>query len=186
MSAFVLSLPEVEKEGTKHLSFPVTLGWLREALADTDVTAEKGADEAEAGRLEVQASKTGSDLLVQGHVTAALEAPCARCMAAVSHHADVRFTSLLSPRAGAMTLPEELELTPEDLDRETFDGDEVALDALVREQLLLDLPMRLVHQEGACDPEVAGYLSSDAAQAARVDPRLAPLLALKQQLGKDE
>ncbi|MEO0326246.1 MAG: DUF177 domain-containing protein [Myxococcota bacterium] len=125
-------------------------------------------------------------MLIQGHVRAALEAPCARCVATVTHAADVRFTSLLSPRAGALALPEELELTPEDLDRETFSGDDVVLDAIVREQLLLDLPMRLVHEDGACDPDVAGYLESEAAKAARVDPRLAPLLALKQQLGKDE
>ena len=186
MSAFVLSLPEVEKEGTKRLTFPVTYGWLREALADTDVTAGAGADAAEAGRLEVQASKPGSDLLVQARVLATLEAACARCLGPVTHAADVHFTSLLSPLAAATALPEELELTPEDLDRETFSGDDVVLDAIVREQLLLDLPMRLVHEEGGCDPDVVGYLESDAAKAARMDPRLAPLLALKDRLGKDE
>ncbi|MEM1418164.1 MAG: DUF177 domain-containing protein [Myxococcota bacterium] len=188
MAAFVLSLPEVEKEGSKTLAFPVTFAWLREALADTDLSAGAGDDDASVGELLVTATKTGTDLLVQGQAQTTLEAPCARCNGPVEVALDAAFTHLLQPMpaAGAPALPDELELTPEDLDRDYFGGDEVALDALVREQLLLELPMRVVHPEGECDPEVVGYLESEAAAAAKVDPRLAPLLALKGALMKDE
>jgi uncharacterized protein len=83
-------------------------------------------------------------------------------------------------KAGAKSGREEQDddagVEPEDGDVIPYDGDTLVLDDLVRDELLLGIPMIPLCSE-AC-PGISPRLD-DGAEAAAVDPRLRPLLDLK-------
>ncbi|MCB9619299.1 MAG: DUF177 domain-containing protein [Sandaracinus sp.] len=179
MAHLVLHLPEIESQGRKSYDLALTRAWLAEAFADTDLTIPDDAGE-NAGRLVVDAQKAGDDVVLQGTLDAVVMTPCARCNAPVKLEVSMPFVHHLTPRPDHHELPEELELTPEDLELEHYGGDEIALDALVREAILLELPMRPLHPEGECDPEVEAALKAASEKAA--SGPLAGLAALKDKL----
>ena len=61
--------------GGKHVCFAVRASWLRGALEATDVQPT-GAD----GELDLRVSKSGTDVVVRGTVTAQLSVACSRCL----------------------------------------------------------------------------------------------------------
>ncbi len=178
MAEFVVNVLEVERSGGKSYDFPVRGAWLVAALADTDFDAARDAE----GTLHVAARKAGADVLLEGRLTTRIVVPCARCNEALAWPVEVDFTHFLSPRAEHLPLAEELELTPEDLDRDYFVGDAIELDGLVREHVLLSVPMQPMHDESDCDPQVLQRLR-DAAGRKPASP-LAALAALKDKAGK--
>lgn len=185
MATLILRIAEIESKGRIEARFPLTRAWLEEALAETELTVpHDGASEKaggdEVGVAEVVAHMAGQDVVVQGQLNVALEVPCARCNEPLALALDVAFTQLSSPRPDRHELPEELELTPDDLDRDYFSGDELALDAMVREALLLEVPMRPLHDEADCDPAVVAALADAAAR--RPKGALAGLAGLKDKL----
>lgn len=178
MAELVLHLPEIEAQGRKTYDIALSRAWLAEAFADTELTM---AEQPEiAGRLRLDAQKAGDDVVLQGSLTVAVLAPCARCNAPVALALDLPFTQHLTPRPSGQELPDELELTPEDLELEHYAGDEIILDALVREAILLEIPMRPLHLEGQCDPEVEAALEAASKRAGR--GALAGLAALTDKL----
>lgn len=173
MADFVLNVPELDGKGRQSLAWPVTQTWLEEALADIDLDAAEDAG----GELTVEAHKVGDDVLVEAHVVTKVVAPCARCSEPTEVPVTADFTQLFTHRGGAhVELPEELELTPEDLERETYDGDEIALDPLVREFIILEIPMSPRCEGGCADPDVNRILGGTAAAP---EGPLAALLKLK-------
>lgn len=178
MAELVLHLPEIEAQGRKSYDLALARAWLSEAFADTDLTVEE--QPGHAGHLRLDAQKAGDDVVLQGTLKVAVLAPCARCNTPVRLEIDTPFTQHLTPRPSAQELPEELELTPEDLELEHYAGDEIVLDALVREAILLEIPMRPLHPEGQCDPEVEAALEAASQRAG--SGALAGLAALKDKL----
>src|ERR1700733_14790606 len=61
--------------GGRHYLFAVRAPWMRAALEEHEATAG-GAD----GKLDVRASKSGTDVVGRGTLQAALSVPCARCL----------------------------------------------------------------------------------------------------------
>ncbi len=157
MARILLQIHEIEKAQRLERSFPLDDEWVREALADTDLSGPAEGEDSPKGTLDVVARKVMDDILVEGEFRAALQAPCSRCNVPVSLALDGQFTQLFSNRTTA-ELPEELELTPEDLDRETYSGEEIALDGFVREFILLEVPMSPRCEGGCADPEVRRIL----------------------------
>lgn len=178
MAEFVINVLEVERSGGKTYEFPVRAGWLVEVLADTDFRAVENTE----GALRVSARKTGADVWLEGHLTAQILVPCARCNEPVRWSVDVDFDHFLSPRGEQGEVAEELELTPEDLVHDFYDGDLIRLDGFVREHVLLSVPMQPMHDEKDCDPEVLKRLR-DAAGRKPASP-LAALAALKDKAAK--
>ncbi|MDQ3034558.1 MAG: DUF177 domain-containing protein [Myxococcota bacterium] len=198
MSEFEIKVPELESGG-KQYEFVLTSAWLdgalREAFAPTDGSAPNSSGQSEPlradpaadpGAVSVFAEKSGEDVLVRGRVRTRLIAECARCLAEATVPVDTELTVLFSARGDAFRLPvDEEELTPEELDSEFFTGDTIALDALVREHVLLEVPMQTLCKQ-TCEgievpPEVRGPADLSEApthEGKRVDPRLAPLLDL--------
>lgn len=179
MAEFVLKVHDVDEAG-KDFAFPVTRAWLARALADTEVSAN---DAAEDGRFEFRAQKQGADVMIHGHVHASLVADCARCLAEAPIDVDVEVGSLFTARSADLRPePDEADLTPEDLEREFYTGDQIVLDDIVRENLLLEVPIKpLCDEECAGIPvpaEVAGPRDLRASGEGGVDPRFAPLLKL--------
>jgi uncharacterized protein len=171
MSAHEYSIPMSELDaGGKEFRFPVRAGWVRGALEGHEATAA-GPD----GALVVRASKSGHDVVVHGTLDAELTVPCARCLepARLAVHSNI---SVLYVPASKLSSGDggERELADEEADTLPFDGETVALDDLVRDELVLEVPMIPLCSE-AC-PGMSPALDPQRAGEKPIDPRLAPLL----------
>lgn len=169
---FTINVTDLDAGG-KAYTFEVRPSWVRGALEDHEAKASE-----KTGKLDVRASKSGNDVVVHGTLDADLVVPCARCLEpfAIPLHADL---SVLYVPASAMRgngADEEYEFTSEEADTLPYDGETVVLDDLVRDELLLELPMIPLCSE-AC-PGMSPAPETDAAAATErpVDPRLAPLM----------
>ena len=174
---FSISVHDLDAAG-KAFRFVVPAAWIRGALEATDV-APGGHDGELAGRL----SKSGKDVVVRGRLRAALRVPCARCLqpADVSVNEEI---SALAIETGQSRDTNGKGKQSEDDDEPgayeadilPFDGDSVVLDDLVRDELLLGIPMIPLCSE-ACPGIRPG--SGDNLLKAAVDPRLSPLIKFK-------
>lgn len=186
MAQFVLELNDFDESG-KDYSFPIESSWLEEALTGCEVHANTAAPE---GAMNVHAQKSGHDVLVRGHIKAGLKLECYRCLGDALLNVDTDFATLFSPRASARMSANDNgeDRDPNEEDRDTYTGDRIALDELVREQLLLEVPMQLL-----CKEDCAGIPLPDSVKAPTdfgreaIDPRLAPLMniSLKQKTQKE-
>ncbi len=187
MAEFEIKVHELEAGG-KQYDFPITRVWLDSALSDlpagdNPLRADAAAPE---GSLSLFAEKTGEDVLVRGRLTTRLATECVRCLGPATIPVDVELVALYTARgADIRPVADADELDPDELEREFFSGDEVKLDALVREYVLLEVPMQPVCSdtcEGLEVPESvrgpADLAEAPVVEGKRVDPRLAPLLAL--------
>jgi uncharacterized protein len=189
MAEFEIKVNELDAGG-KQYDFPLTPSWLETSL---DLDGERSdadllrADRSKVdGAVSVWAERSGDDVVVRGRIRTALLAQCSRCLADAKVPVDTELTALFTAR-GPDIRPVDFEedLTPEELDTEFFSGDRVVLDTLVREHILLEVPMQPRCSETCAGlevpPEVRG--PDDLAEAPvhegkKVDPRLAPLIDL--------
>lgn len=172
MSAHEYSIPVSELDaGGKEFRFPVRAGWVRGALEGHEATTT-GTD----GLLDVRASKSGHDVVVHGTLDAELTVPCARCLepAKLKVHSDISVLYVPASRLSGKEDGREGELTDEEADTLPFDGDTVVLDDLVRDELVLEIPMIPLCSE-AC-PGMSPAPEAERAGEKPIDPRLAPLL----------
>jgi uncharacterized protein len=167
--------------GGKSVDFPVRAAWIRSALEGTEV-AEGGVD----GTLSLRISKSGTDVVLRGLLKADLVVPCGRCLEPAKVAIRETVSALAVPRAQMRESAgddEDADLAPEQADMIPYDGETLVLDELVRDELLLGVPMIPLCSEGC-----AGIRPSSQAQPAEepteapIDPRLRPLLRLKKQL----
>ena len=82
----------------------------------------------------------GHDILVQGQLEGYVQLSCSRCLVPFSHPVEADFDLLLAPGPGR--LDEEEELDRADLDRDFYTGDTVNLESILREQVLLTIPLK--------------------------------------------
>jgi uncharacterized protein len=163
----------------KSLHFVIRASWVRGALEGTDVSAGN-AD----GALDVRVSKTGNDVVVRGTLSGELIVPCARCLEPARVSVKEPLSALFVPsgalREASGSHGQEEEQTLGDADVVPYDGETVVLDGLVRDELLLALPIVPL-----CSESCAGIRREDSASGrastpeASIDPRLMPLLSLK-------
>jgi uncharacterized protein len=125
--------------------------------------------------------RSGMELFFAGALSAAVTATCARCAEdfSVASHRDFRF--VLAPKA--MGDLNGRDLNAEDLEFSLYDGEEVDVSPLMREQLLLALPTRPLCSEGCrglC-PQCGANLNLKPCGCAedKLDPRLDALRSLK-------
>jgi uncharacterized protein len=160
--------------GGKAVRMPIRAAWLRGVLEGTDIGAS-----AKDGELDVRLSKSGTDVVVRGTLSAELLVPCSRCLepAVVSVREDV--SVLAVPEAhdrGSGEGGDEEDGELEESDVIPYDGETVVLDELVRDELLLGIPMIPL-----CSESCPGIRPEhpQGAETASIDPRLRPLLRLK-------
>ncbi|HEY4015010.1 MAG TPA: DUF177 domain-containing protein [Polyangiaceae bacterium] len=176
MGAHEFSIPASDLDaGGKQVRFPVRAAWIRGALEGTEV-AQGGSD----GVLDVRLSKSGNDVVVRGRLTAELTVPCARCLEPALIVVNEPVSALAVPaselRPSVAAEKEGEDLPARDPEMIGYDGETLVLDDLVRDELLLAVPMIPLCSEGC--PGISPAISSESAQSA-VDPRLRPLLQLK-------
>jgi uncharacterized protein len=146
-------------------------------------------------QLQATFKKVSGGVLLNGKVTPKLAAPCKRCLAEVKFEVPVSFTLNLIPES-QLKATDELGEGEDDeeseesgsfdlnaADQEVFDGKTIDLDPIVREQVLLALPMNVVCREdckGLCAVCGEDRNTKDCGHEQRVlDPRLAALKDIK-------
>lgn len=147
-----------------------------------------------AAQLTATFQRVSGGVLLHGELEPTVQSACKRCLADVTLKVPVEFTLNLVPEQSlAKGLGKEGEddeggeqagsFDLEDADREPFDGKTIDLDPIVREQVLLALPMHAVCKEdckGLCG--VCGQNLNEKAcgcQTKVIDPRLAALKDIK-------
>jgi len=97
---------------------------------------------------QVHLERHGLDILVRGHLEGSLQVSCSRCLTSFSHPVEADFDLLLAPGPGPVGKEEE-ELSKADLDVDFYTGEMVNLENILREQILLTLPLKPLCSE-AC------------------------------------
>jgi uncharacterized protein len=130
----------------------------------------------------VHLSKHGHDILVRGSLSGQMELACSRCLESFAAPASIDFDLLLVPGPPtAYAAEEELSLT--DLDQDYYTGEIVDLESLLREQIILMMPLKPLCDEackGLC-PHCGANLKSETCTCSinAVNSPFAPLAKLK-------
>jgi len=125
--------------------------------------------------------RSGMDLFLSGRIKARIAADCARCAEECETASERPFRLVLSPKV--VGYGEETDLKADDLEFSLYEGDEIDLSPLIREQILLALPTRPLCQEdcrGLC-PRCGANLNRVQCDCRTewLDPRLDVLRTIK-------
>ncbi|MBI5518118.1 MAG: DUF177 domain-containing protein [Deltaproteobacteria bacterium] len=172
MAPPIVQLDAIPLEG---LSLDLTLehGWLRDLLEPTGAAPAGDRAQTASVRLDLQ----GREVLVSGSLHLTLQAPCVACLEPVQFPVGQSFQLLLEPAAVKNTPArpgEEVELTADELDTDTYTDDKIDLGHWLREQVLLETPVHPRHA-GECPAPLNVPETSVAGRGSAVDPRLAVL-----------
>lgn len=179
MSLLSVSANDIDTAGLA-IKAELPLTWLKEELSDAALEG------AAPGRVDLRLSRSGQDVVVHGKVVADLRTPCARCLEPAKVAVDTELSLLLQPKSGdgherKHAADEEYEFSSSEADVDTFDGETVVLDPFVREAILLEVPNFPLCSEDCPGIRPASPAAPDE-PGPRVDPRLAPLGALREKL----
>jgi len=169
-------------EGTNAFPFEIETQRFEGILREVD-DLYRAAGVACAADLYVD--KVEDLLQLKGTVRAPLGFACARCLKDLDGALDLELRWTLLPKSHFEGSPEEQELTEDDLDVSFFEEDEIDLEALVREAILLELEP--IPRCSIDDCPEARYLADAQSSALTngLDPRWAPLAALKDKFSKE-
>jgi uncharacterized protein len=131
--------------------------------------------------VEVSYYRAGTELFFEGDLHATTTAVCARCAEEFTAPDERHFRFVLAPKS--IGFNGEKDLRDEDLEFSLYDGDQIDLSPLIREQFLLSLPTRPLCREdcrGLC-PKCGINLNNGECSCSEeaADPRFAPLRNLK-------
>jgi uncharacterized metal-binding protein YceD (DUF177 family) len=205
MPEFALQVVDIDETG-KDYTFELKKPWVEESLRDANLHADS---ESPPGTIEVHAQQNGTEYLLTGHVRASLTTECGRCLGIAKVPVDTQFATLFtraatthghaghhgqaaSHKEGAKDKAkakaqaqdeEELDEDDDELVREEFSGHEIVLDPLIREYLVLETPMQPLCSEDCTGIAVPKHVQPPedvfGPTDSKVDPRLAPLLRLR-------
>lgn len=208
-SHFSVPLADLES-GPKHLESVISEEWLRRAFEGTEATPMGS------GRLEVELTKSGREVLVRGRAEVKVTVPCVVTLDPLPFKLEPEILLYLKPspedalggrrqakasppaqdKAGksskkkgkrtAKTWAEEPELSAEEAAEDTYSGDEVVLDHFVREFILLELPMYPRRSDLPSAGEAAIGPGPQPEGPQPLDPRLSPLAELAKRLVSNE
>jgi len=134
------------------------------------------------------AEKHAQRIRVRGRFAVDVEVPCARCLDPVRVPLVSDFDQFYQSNADQQ-LVGEIVLNERDTEVGFFNGDFIEVSDIVREQILLALPMKPICREdckGLC-PHCGRNRNAEACncQTSSTDPRLAPLRKIKEQMQSD-
>lgn len=187
MADLVIPIHNLDSQG-KDFVFVLDQAWLDRKLEGTGVRGDASQGN---GAVEVHAQRNGSEILVHGKANARLISECGRCLKDVPLSVACDLAALYAPQQGTVRKvvddDEDADIDPDAPDREFYTGEEVVIDDLVRDYLLLELPMQPRCEEGSdCAKRrlptstrgKEGASSPDSFGEGRIDPRLMPLMKL--------
>ncbi|MEW6382203.1 MAG: DUF177 domain-containing protein [bacterium] len=125
-------------------------------------------------QVNVKIEKIRKEILIRGTINTQLELECSRCLNHFLYPVAENFQTIFQPFS-PRTLDEEIELAKEDLDIEFYQDDIIDLTEIVRDQILLSIPMIPVCEpacQGLC-PQCGQNLNQARCQCVTetVDPR---------------
>ncbi|MCA1592244.1 MAG: YceD family protein [Acidobacteria bacterium] len=131
------------------------------------------------------ATRKRDEVRLRGTIKAGVEVACDRCLSAVAVPVEIEFDASFVPASVQSGAGENLELKPDDLRLDFYEGESLDIDSLVREQILLALPMQFLCREeckGLC-PWCRADLNAGehSCEHREVDPRWAALAELKRE-----
>ncbi len=198
MSSLEIDLNTLEASG-RDCEFSLDSEWLRGAMSEVRSVVSSDTDK---GRVMVRVQRNGDEILVYGRVEASIQLTCVRSLDEFTHSVDVPISALFAPRGSKIsTVGDEMELSSGDCERDEYSGNKLKLDGIVREHIILEIPMNptcVGPDEGLKVPAHMGVdafeeaeVSTDAQQkssgaSASVDPRLAPLQELARMMGQNK
>ena len=167
----------IEVESLTERGKPFDLSYAQGELSLEDEHARLAGDARVWGR----ADRRRDQIRVRGEIQTAVELPCDRCLAPAPVPVNVEFAALFGPPEESAA--EAKELSDEDLDFSAYEGGAIDLDAVVREQILLALPLRQLCRDeckGLC-PACGADLNTQTCECppGDTDPRWAALKDLK-------
>jgi uncharacterized protein len=142
----------------------------------------------EAGKLrapihiEARVRKIQAEITVEGRISTVVEMACVRCLKPHQEILTDEFDVVYHPQPANISVTDEVELSVADLAVMYYTGDTISLAEVIREQILLMLPVQPL-----CDPHCAGLcpscgknlnLGSCGCVTQTVDSRLAVLAGL--------
>ena len=191
MAEFAIRLSELG-DGVHKARFAITPTWLESVLSGTDVRADL---EHPPGEFYIELYRAGDDLIAKGFAKATLVAECSRCLSdvplSIATELSLTLTAGPAKSANAKPGPDGVEIDADELGREYYSGNEIVFDDIVRDHLLLEMPMQPRCEDPPCPEWVKQYLitaeeaeaMAAAAEGAEghkpIDPRLAALANLK-------
>ncbi|MDH5493251.1 MAG: DUF177 domain-containing protein [Myxococcales bacterium] len=195
MPEFTLKIQDLDDDA-KDLSFPLRHGWITESMERDGLRAAEGPE----GQVRILVQRMGEELLAQTQIRGRVIVECARCLEDATLEIDVSVTTMMSrgpvldegSEASDLSELSDEEMLDESLpDRDTFSGDLVVFDRIVREHVLLEVPMQPLCRTECPGIEVPAHVrgpdfESLRRSAAGLDPRLAPLLELRAELPESE
>jgi uncharacterized protein len=113
-----------------------------------DLLSEKGKSEFSHGKVEVRCSlkKIRETVFIDGEIDTIVDLACCRCLESASLVIKNNFRYTLIP-PNKNLLQEEAELSSEDLDFGYYHDDIIDLDPIIYEQIILQMPMKILCQE---------------------------------------
>jgi uncharacterized protein len=133
-----------------------------------------------AAEVRVAYYRAGEEIFFQGQISGGVVGHCARCLEPYTFELEKEFFIVLVPKA---ELPAEAEVSGGELDLSFYEGAQIDLSPLVREQIILALPTRPLCREdckGLCAHCGANLNTQPCTcTTATGDPRLAVLKNLK-------
>ncbi len=166
-----IDIAELE-QGPIHLDTAIDVEWLKERMSfcEYDAVPMNGVV-----NLDIQSAADG--VWVRGKVFTNVKTACATCLKDIVIGIESMINSFLLPLSEFEKEGDKSELTPEDLDREYYDGETVCLEDMLGDAIMLELPMN-PKCETSC-PGLAAYNAPAREVTPSVDPRLAPLLGIR-------
>ena len=129
--------------------------------------------------LDARVRKVKEEVTIEGRISTTVEMICSRCLKPHNECIDDTFEVLYCPRPDDSEQVDEIELDEADLDISYYKGKSIAISELLRDQILLMLPVKPL-----CKPECAGLCpscgkdlneGSCTCSKRRLDPRFAVL-----------
>jgi uncharacterized protein len=134
--------------------------------------------------LDLHLVRTGKNVQLNGEAHIDLKPACDRCLESFDRHLDVEMHVNMAPKKD-LFLPEgeETELTEDDVNFSFYEGEAIDLDPIIREVLLLEIPLQYLCKEtckGLCPRCGKNWnLETCSCETKPVDPRFAALKKLK-------
>ena len=173
-------IKDIPDEGL-DLDETLSAAWFHEAVGDDDGAASSATSGNGTGRAQLRVTKIDPNIFVRGRLEANLELPCARCLGPARLALDEAFDMTLSPRP--KTEPDEIELSADDLAFGYYQGLDLDLGEILRERIILEIPISLTCREDCkglcvqCGKDL--NLGPCNCPPLPIDPRLAKLRNLK-------
>ncbi len=129
--------------------------------------------------LDAHVRKVKEEVTIEGRISTTVEMSCARCLKPHNEYINDTFKVVYRPKPDTEEQVDEIELDETDLDVMYYEGNSIVISKLMRDQLLLLVPVKPL-----CKPDCAGLCPSCGKDlnkgpctcvADTIDPRLAVL-----------